>query len=231
MLDYTRATVDRTITDVKRFAKLFTFGTQIFYILYLIYAMISGTGNIIVNAIMSALSVANLIITAFLYDKKDRLSKRVKRTTKRVYKWVKLSLQAFTLGATVYGIYIAASDFSAISIIFALFTAVMWAFSVMLQIISIAVEARLNLFKEALHADIQNVLKPINAVKDVFGKIVGKEPEEKPEPTHAHTKRMEMLEGMVIKFKERKKLEKEAKRLKKKGLSEEGVESREFAKK
>ena len=38
---------------------------------------------------------------------------------------------------------------------------------------------------EALHADVEFVTKPVNAVKDTFSKILGKEVDEKPEPTKA----------------------------------------------
>ena len=54
---------------------------------------------------------------------------------KRVYKWLKIAIKAFTLGAAIYGLYTAANNVTAISIVLTTLMIIMWVLETILEIV------------------------------------------------------------------------------------------------
>ena len=220
MLDYTKAAVDKTIRDIKNTAETITIGSQLIYIAYLAYAIIVTLGNTVINSILLALSVGYFIFYLVYFRRSQKESATVRRTVKRTYKYTKLLLNSFTLGATIWGIYIAAKNVSAVSVVLATIIAGGWLASVIVELIVYFVESHYLLITLAIEQDwrgiTETVTRPVTAVSDFIKRATGHEvkdtdgkEEKKP------TRRMRLLDKLVTRRKEEKALKKEEKKRKK----------------
>ena len=61
MLDYTSASINYIVESFKKAFHTFDICTQAVYILYLVYALITGKGNLVANIILLAISLAYFI--------------------------------------------------------------------------------------------------------------------------------------------------------------------------
>ncbi len=202
MLDYTSALLEKTWNDIKRFFYAWNFGTQLLYILYLLYALIFKTGFWFINAPMLFVCTAYFIF--FLYCTRNKTKKILEQRVKTLYKRCKLLINAFSLAIAIYGIYFATIEVNPFSAILTSFMLIGWILGVVFQIIEHIVEKYKALFKEAFKADTEFISKPSNFIK----KLVGKEVEEKQEPT----KQRIFLDKVVAERKAKKQKEKEKKK-------------------
>jgi hypothetical protein len=220
MLDYTRAAVDKTIRDIKNTAETITIGSQLIYIAYLAYAIIVTIGNTVINSILLALSVGYFIFYLVYFKRSQKENATVRRTVKRTYKYTKLLLNSFTLGATIWGIYIAAKNVSAVSVVLATLSAGGWLVSVIIELIVYFVESHVDLIMLGLAQDkreiTEAVTRPVTAVSDFIKRATGHEvkdtdgkEEKKP------TRKMRLLDKLVTRSKEEKALKKQEKKGKK----------------
>ena len=83
MLDYTRAAIDKTISDIKNTGYIISIGSQSIYICYLIYALFASVGNTVVNAILLALSVGYFIFYLVYFKRDGRRTVTAKRAARR----------------------------------------------------------------------------------------------------------------------------------------------------
>lgn len=172
MFKYTRASIEMIIHDIKKFSKIFKYGSLIFTTAYFIYALIAQTGHFVANIVLASLFVAYTIFE-FVTSKVDW--KDVKRIVKRSYTWVKLGIKAFTLGAMIYGIYTATTNVSAISTILATLMIILWILQVLLELVVEIIENKIDLIVAGWNQDIEDMKKPATAVGDVIKKIKGQE--------------------------------------------------------
>ena len=209
MLDYTKAAVDKTIRDIKNTAETITIGSQLIYIAYLAYAIIVTLGNTVINSILLALSVGYFIFYLVYFRRSQKESATVRRTVKRTYKYTKLLLNSFTLGATIWGIYIAAKNVSAVSVVLATISAGGWLVSVIIELIVYFVESHVDLIMLGLAQDkreiTEAVTRPVTAVSDFIKRATGhdgKDTDGKEEKKP--TRKMRLLDRLVTRSKEEK---------------------------
>ncbi len=242
MFDYTTAAVMKTVNDIKRTASSISIGSQVIYIAYLTYAIIATMGNTVINAILLALSVGYFIFYLVYFRRSSGDTVTVRRVAKRTYKYTKLCLNAFTLGTTVWGIYVAANNVSAVSVVLATLTAGSWLISVLIELIVYFIESHWDLIMLGLAQDkrefTEAVTRPVTAVSDFIKRATGHEVSGSAESDEKRpTRKMRLLDKLVSRRKEEKAKRKEEKRAEKKrrhGASDgdaSGDESRELIKK
>ena len=56
MLEYTRAAINKTVADLKKFNFIFNIVIQLLYVFYLIYAIFAPAGSLWVNVVLSVVS-------------------------------------------------------------------------------------------------------------------------------------------------------------------------------
>ena len=190
MFKYTKEAINLIIEDFKKYMNIFKYGSLIFTVAYFIYAISMRTGNLIANIVLASLFVAYTIFD-FVTSKKE--IKEAKRIVKRGYKWSKLLIKTFTLGAMLYGIYTATTNVSAISTKLATLMIILWVLQVLLEIVVEVIEDKVNLVIEAFKEDID--IK--GNIQDAIQKIKGNEIEE--------SRNIKMLTKRIKDRKEKKK--------------------------
>lgn len=202
MLDYTRAIMNKTRNDVDTAITVFRFGTQIIYIAYLIYLLITMSSIWYLHLALFVISVAFLIfdlvttnVISELRDAKKTLfsgkSRRVKlysakqkrRTIKQIKFYVSHVLKLFVLAASLYPMIVSPDTVHPISIICITVMALTWIMLIVFEVFRMVLVGRMDIFIEAIHADMEIVSKPVNTVKNAFNKFIGREVEENPKPT------------------------------------------------
>jgi len=227
MLDYTKTAMKQVLDDFKKAFFLLRVATQIVYIAYLLYALISMRGLWIINGVLLALSVGYLLffLSATAWGKSPDGKKMQKRGTE-IYNWSKRLIQLFNLAVAVYGLCYTAKKVSVFSVIFSAMMIALWFFNLIFSFVQKFVGARINLLVAGLEADIESVTKPVRSVGNFFKKMTGQEVPPEKEKSKARV----YLEQKVSEEKERKKQEKydkkqaiqEEKRRKK--LEKQGIE-------
>lgn len=207
MFDYTKSVFNKTIEDLKSIAFFSALFLQIFQIGYLVYALCIGSGIMAANIVLLILSTAYLGF--MLYIQWQKTAKVTEKILKQIYHWSKRLIKLFTLGVSIYGLFITASDIvtikSLVSIILLVFMLIAWLFDVLFSLIVIVIERRTALFFDAMKMDFEPVFK----AKNFFDKIRGKEVQEELVPTKSRS----LLERLRGKRKEeilQKKLDKKA---------------------
>ncbi|MBE7077611.1 MAG: hypothetical protein E7377_02765 [Clostridiales bacterium] len=225
MLDYTIAAFNKTKEDFKKATWIGTCAMQIFYIIYLVYALITKAGYLWANIILLALSVGYFAF--FLVMKFHELKKGFKKLGKRIYKYSKLAVNTLTLGGTI--LTLATSEMTEIqplSLVLLTLTIITWVLQAVLELATPILEKRLDFMITALQADWENIIKPFRATGNFFKKIVGKEVEEEAAPT----KTRQLLDKLVEERREKKAQEKLDKKLQKKALKAERKAEKKAAK-
>ena len=224
MIDYTKAAIEKTVADLRRFGFIFNVATEMFSILYLIYAIAVGGGYLIANIILAVLSLSYLIFYVITGNNSDAKAARV--LTKAAYKWVKLGIKAFTLGVTVYGIYIATEHVTLVSIVMASAMIISWTLNVILTVTINYLSSKAKFIIAAIEADFENVLRPVEKVGNFIKKVRGQEIEEKQMPDKTRI----LLESTVYEYREKRKAEKEEKIKERLRKREEAIKERKLQK-
>lgn len=209
MFDYTRSVFTKTLNDLKKLAFFFAIGLQILQIGYLIYALIIGSGVLTANIILLAISTAYLVFIIYIHC--NTIKKEMKKLLKNIYRWSKRAIKLFTLGVSIYGLYITASDTitvkSLLSIVLLIFMLLAWVFDVLLSLVILLIEQRKNMFFDAMKMDFEPVFK----AKNFFDKVRGREVEEELVSTKMRSK-LDLLRDEFRKEKTQAKLTKKAER-------------------
>lgn len=201
MFKYTKAAVDIIIGDVKRYCNLFKYGSMIFTIAYLVYALVMKTGNLVINGVLLGLFVLYIFLD-FITNKKD--FKLLKKFVKRSYKGIKFTNKTFSLGVMIYGIFLASSNASGISIILATLMIITWVLQALLELIIMIFEDKKDLLVEGFNKDIENIKKPVTTVNNFIKRVKGEEIEEE----RPITKNIKILEKRINQDKREKCLNK-----------------------
>lgn len=172
MFKYTRTAIDIIISDIKKFSTIFNYGSLIFTSAYFIYALVTKTGNFIANIILASLFVG---YTIFYFITRSMEMKTAKKIVKRSYKWIKIVIKTFTLGAMIYGIYITTTNVTPISIILATLMIILYVLQILLELACEIVEDKKDLLVEAVAKDMEIVTKPVSAVGNFVKRMKGEE--------------------------------------------------------
>lgn len=201
MFEYTRFAVKQTVDDLKSLKHIIDVSTQVIYIAYLVVALIVPLGFVYANAILLALSVAYF---AFYLSRYDSTTKELKEAGSRevaaIYKGLKLTVGAVTLGIVFYGVYVAASKATPFAVMSAIAMAVAWILKVIIEIAVYVVSARVDMFVSAIEADVEKLVKPVQTIGNIFKKATGQEIEE----PKAHSKQRILLEAKVAAEREKR---------------------------
>jgi hypothetical protein len=86
--------------------------------------------------------------------------------------------------------------------------ALMWLLSLVLELVTLIVEKRFEMLKEAFSADMEFITKPVNAVKNTVKSIIGKEVDEKNSSDEERSESIaDWLDARISKFKRNTKTE------------------------
>ncbi len=207
MLDYTKAAVETIKKDFERLAFICGILTQMVYIAYMIYSIVTEKGIFYINLALLVLSCA--YFSFYLYANAQELKKKIKKRAARIFKRCKQLIKIFNLLVLIYGIWGATKNASPFTVLLLVFMVVGLLLDILLEIILRFFINRANLIMEGIKADYGTVTKPARSVGNFFKKITGKEiPQENPTPQR------EFLEGIV----EEKREERSAQKLEKKYL-------------
>ena len=165
MFNKTIAVGEKILTDLKRVIYIYGITARGFYLIYLIYAICVGAGNLIANLILSVLSVAYLVFE--IIRPRINVEHAVDTAVKRTYAYLKLGVKAVTLGMTLYGIHIASTHVTTASVLLAASTALAWIFGVILEIVKAVYDHYFAMLKIAINEDLKNIpiVRSIPAVK------------------------------------------------------------------
>ena len=181
MFDYTKAAFNKIVNDFKKIDFIRNVLTQGVYISYLIYAVCIQSGVLAVNIALLTLAVGYFIF--FLYMKTRGVTKQIKITVKKIYKWCKRLIKLFNLGVLIYGLSITASHFTALSLILAALMIVGWVLEILFEVVFRFFVNKAKFIIEGMEADYKNITKPVKSVGNFFKKLTGKQIEEEPQPT------------------------------------------------
>lgn len=201
MLKYTKAVLNDAVKDLKSFLYWFSVITQLLYIGYLLFAIISGIGIIYVNVALGVISLAYFIFYMLTNNATDKKTKHVAYVTRHTKTIIKLVLNAFTLAVAIYGIYISATTTNAFSLMLTILMIVFWCVQLVLEIIIFFFEHKKNMVLYGLQKDLEPWTNAVNKVGNVVRMVTGKERVEKdPLPSSVEN----YLDKVLIKYKEQK---------------------------
>jgi len=191
MLDYTKAAGKKINDDIQKISLVCSILTQVFYIVYLIYALWTDTGIFYANLPMLVLACAYFAF--YCYHQSYGSSKKVAKNLSVSFKWSKRIVKLFNLGVIAYGIFFTANTPTPVSIILSTLMAVFWVADLLLEFASKLVKSWWNLLITGLQADAEIVTKPAAAVGNFFKRVSGKEVDVAPPPS----KERVFLDGIV----------------------------------
>ena len=196
MFDYTSMLVQETINDIKRIGNIAKYSTQGFYIAYLIYALIAGAGFWFINAPLLALAVGYLIYDLHSTNHPNKSkNKKVRRILNRIKQVIKL----FPLAVSLYNLCLTLESPNIFALLTTAFTLISWLLAFVFDILTVIIEKRYNLFKEAIQADVDELLKPIKTAGNFIKKLTGKDVDT-PQPTKTRAK----LDEQVVEYRKTK---------------------------
>lgn len=219
MFKYTRTAINILIEDIKRFSTYFKYGSLVFTTAYFIYALITQKGVFIANIILASLF---LLYTFFDFFYAKKTEKFVKKIVRKSYKWVRLAIKAFTLGALVYGVYTATTQVSAMATILTTLMIMLWIMQVVFELLIEIIERKVDMIISGFNQDIEDIKRPATTVGNIIKRVKGQEIE-KVEKSQS----VLLLENRIKSDKEKAKAEKKSKKAKPdKKLIEEQVETK-----
>ncbi len=164
MFDYTFAAINKTLSSLKNLRDIFQYAFKVFTLAYLIYAIITKSGNLIVNCVLLGLLVVYTIFELCTRYKINEL-KNVRKQIRRLYTCSRLFVRAVSLGIILYGIYTANMDMTAFSIILTTLMLIAWIMQVLMEIGYFVAEKYADLIKKSFLTDVEllkNKLDPLN---------------------------------------------------------------------
>lgn len=209
MLDYSKTAFNKIYNDFKKVKRVFDIVVPLFSIAYLTYAVIAKTGILAANIVLLILSVGYYGFHLFMMFRGG--AKSVKKIVKTIYKICVRVIKLFTLAVAVYGLWLTIENVNPLSLILTIASLLGWVLQVLLDIVMHIINRYAAFVREAIMADVESLMKPINSTRDFFKRVTGKPVEEK-----EVSKTRERLDEMVNERKEEIKAEKaEAKAQKK----------------
>ena len=193
----TRGAVNHLVKMAKRVAFVMALVAQFLYIIYLVYITVKDAGIIGVNITMGVLSLGYLIYFLIMEYRLSGMSKeerkagrKVNKTVKKIYRFVKLTFKTMNLGIMVYGLWASEAISTTVSTIFTTLMIIVWIVELIIALGSVVISYVADVIMEAIEDDknvmAEKVKEPGRAMKKVgnrFKRFVGfgkgeEEPEE-----------------------------------------------------
>ena len=209
MLEYSKAAFKKILNDTKKLLYVCNVTMQSFIIIYLIYALCTHAGKLWANIPLLVLCAGYFVF--FLVATKCNPLHKIDPSHKKfakVVKYSKLFIKLCTLCVTLYGIYVATTHVTALSIILTTLSLLSWLLQVVFEVICILVEKIYTLLLDAVEADVEVIMKPVTTVKNFIKKATGKEVE----PPKEKSKHRLWLDEQVRQTLAERKAQKDAKK-------------------
>lgn len=171
MFNNTRMALTQVARDLKFAYRSCTFGVQIFYIAYLIYAIFAEVGYLWANITLLAICTVYLLFTITTLEMKGRDFKLLKKNAGHTFRWIKISVKAVVLVSMGYSIYISATDPTPTTIILTAIAVIGWILSLSLELLSMYVDNRVQMIINGLKEDWQEIKRPVEAVGNAVGAV------------------------------------------------------------
>lgn len=183
----TRGAVNHLVKVAKRVAFLTALGMQLLYIAYLVYISVKGEGIVGVNITMGAISVGYLLYFLIMEYRLSGMSKKeireerkIGRSVKRIYGFVKLAFKTMNLGIMIYGLWVNEAISTTVSTIFTTLMIIVWVVELIIalgtvvityiaEVIIDAIEDDKNVMIDKAKAPERLAKKAKNGIKKLFG--------------------------------------------------------------
>lgn len=176
MLDYTKAAVSKTISDIKNIAFVSRLLFYISGIIIPVYNLLFLKEPLVLHIVSLCLSVAVLILYLVYRDTDDKREKKklkVKRKqVKKANKTVKLICRAYTVLCAGYAVFVLGEEFSAFSMLITLFAIITLIISVIFELVKWVISRRAHMIYNAFREDLAP-LNPVNGVGNIIRRIKG----------------------------------------------------------
>ena len=171
MFLYTRAMIDKILSELGHFLKIFGIALDFLYIGYLITAIFIPVGIPIINGILVTLALGQFIFNAVYDIEDDKKEKLNKRTVRRIVQYTKLTVNAISLGIVIYTTAISLSSNNPAVWILPIITAVLWMIKVLFEILLKYFDSRAEFILDAFKLDIAPVYKAHNFINTLKGQL------------------------------------------------------------
>jgi hypothetical protein len=164
----TKTAFQLIIDDFKRYVFLLKWIFVAFSLGMLIYGIVSGTGNLVINCCLLGLLFAYSILDAIL---KRLENPNPSKKLRIVYAWLKIILNAAALVSSLYTLYSATiNDIKPISIVLATLSMIMFIIKVLLEITVEVLQSKWALLKNAM---IMDAKEHPNTSAKIFAPFIG----------------------------------------------------------
>lgn len=155
----TRAIADKIINDVKHFSELYLIASELIYVAFLIYLVVSNAGVLALNVALLCISIIFEAFLIFAFVKRDFLTREHTKVVKHTYRISSLALRAASLGITVYGLGITLTGADARHLLFTVFMLFSWALGVLIELLRFIIERYTSLITTAISKDVEPLVK------------------------------------------------------------------------
>ncbi len=174
LLGKSMSVLDKTWSDIviiKKWWDISSFLFKLSYIAYLIYALVAGVGNLYVNIAFLAFSVAYMSFDTMTRLSKSTELKQKKGTIRRRFRIGKILIDTVKLSMAAYGVAVSWKNPSVIGVVLAVFSALVFLFDVVFEIIYTVIMSRYTLLCEAFNQDITNLKSKLFSGKELVGAV------------------------------------------------------------
>ena len=118
--------------------------TSLLMMIYLYWCLQQGNGVRAVNIVLLAVTAVNLISYLLMRGIESREIKRARRFIKHACKLIKLFMNAVSIAAIVYAIFMTPREVSIFRVILLPATTALWGLQLFLELLSISISGRIN---------------------------------------------------------------------------------------
>ena len=156
----TKRELDNLIQDFKRFNTVFRFVSLGVYILFLIYSLVVGAGNLPLTIFLLCLTIAYTAFAAVctVKESKGENVSKADKTVAKIYRYAKLAATLLSALLSIFGILTAVEHTTPLSIVLAILLPVCLVLQIILELVIVAVTKRVKRFQTALTHDL-DILK------------------------------------------------------------------------
>lgn len=195
--DHSRAVASKIKDDIKRFALLFDIFVQLFFIGYYIYSVcthVDALMYLIIYIVLLSLSTLYLLFHLITLRIEHKRFKRIKkRVIKKIFNYIKLFIQALTIGIGIYELATIA-DATNIKLLMVILTGMLFLINIITKIAS-------NYFERSF--DMLEVAMEMDSDKNFILKMAKNSNPFTPEKAGMSDKEIEKYKKSVIKEKEK----------------------------
>ena len=166
---HTKAVVKMIGKELKNIAFIANIIAQVAMLASLIYNLVTSSGLWYINLSLLVLSIAYFIFTIIKHVKD--IKKTTKKEIKRIIKWSIRVLKVFPITIAIYGLLIASSNLTPITLISPILITAMWIFDVLINIAYLIIEAKIDLFLDCVAEDLGDTPFPGKIIRETTEKL------------------------------------------------------------